>query len=146
MEVSILKLVLGMILAHPPPPRSEVLAYVSKYGKNITALAIVESNLDPFAISRVGAKGVMQLTPVAIKEVYKRGCGNTKLPRKFNVWNYKHNILVGACYYWILRTRYKLGVVMAVAAYNLGLSRVHESWPIETKNHVKRFKIIRSRL
>jgi soluble lytic murein transglycosylase len=105
---------------------------------DLVIIAYLESRFHRRAESHAGAQGVMQLMPIAVRDVYQQGCSR-ELPSKFDVWNPAHNILVGDCYFTLLREKYKLPLRLAVAAYNLGPTRVRKPWPRETRRYVKQF-------
>jgi membrane-bound lytic murein transglycosylase MltF len=118
----------------------EVATYLMEHhDPDLVIIAYLESGFNSEAVSPAGAMGVMQLMPIAIQEVYQEGCGDRELPEDFDVWNYKHNILVGACYFGILKRKHRLSLRKAVAAYNLGPARVNGPWPAETRNYVNKF-------
>lgn len=142
--VQSLALCLAVTLLNPRQRESVTLLTVYR-SPDLMILAYLESGFLPLARSPVGAKGVMQLTSIAVKEVYIEGCGTRKLPTKFDIWNPKHNILVGYCYFTLLQTKYKLPLKLAVAAYNMGPSRVYGKWPRETRNYVRNFYKLRGK-
>ena len=88
----------------------------------LLSLARRESGLYPRALSRVGARGLMQLMPAtarsvakARKEVY----GGTN-----SLYDPPTNIALSATYYVNLLSRFEGNRVKALAAYNAGPSRV----------------------
>lgn len=99
-----------------PPPRRLIVALIRKlapvYGidaKLALAVATVESNLDPWAVSPKQAMGVMQLIPATAERF------NVRKP-----FDAEQNIRGGLAYLrWLLRY-YGGDVVRAVAAYNAG--------------------------
>jgi soluble lytic murein transglycosylase len=132
---------LCLALATLTAPQAEVVESLLEYNDtDLVIIAYMESRFDRRAVSSAGAKGVMQLMPVAVKDVYQHGCGERELPLKFDVWNPEHNILVGYCYWTLLRNQYKLPLPLAVAAYNFGPGRVRaHTWPRETRRYVREF-------
>ncbi|MDD5091972.1 MAG: transglycosylase SLT domain-containing protein [Candidatus Wallbacteria bacterium] len=96
----------------------------------ILAMIKAESNFDPDAVSKAGAKGLMQLMPGT--------CSTYKVKDPFNA---DDNIRAGTHYFSSLLTRFK-EVELALAAYNAGPSRVTQYKGIppfhETQNYVKK--------
>lgn len=92
---------------------SKIIQFTAKkYGvdeKLVMAVAKVESNLAPDAISSAGAVGVMQLMPETAQGL---GVRNSKDPRE--------NIDGGVRYLKQLMTTFDSDVTKAVAAYNAG--------------------------
>lgn len=95
----------------------------------LKAQALVESALNPRAVSAVGAKGLMQFMDSTWKEW---GHGDP--------FNPEESIAAAAGYMAALLRRFKGEARMALAAYNGGptkLERVgYESMPSETKDYV----------
>ncbi len=75
----------------------------------IKALIKVESDFNPNAISRVGAKGLMQLMPVNIKSL--------KIKDPFNPYE---NIMGGSFYFRKVLDKFNGKLNLALAAYNAG--------------------------
>lgn len=75
----------------------------------IKALIKVESDFNPDAVSRVGAKGLMQLMPVNIKTL--------KIKDPFNPYE---NIMGGSYYFRKVLDRFNGKINLALAAYNAG--------------------------
>ena len=107
-----------------------------------------ESNGNSRAVSSVGAKGLMQLTPIAIKDVIQnknilpRVCGWVTLDG--NMFKDFDNILAGTCFYKLMLIQFKGDHDLAVRAYNCGNGCVR-SWlagkrklPKETIDYHKR--------
>ncbi len=125
-----------------PPPRASVAsneryselinAAAKKYGLDaqlLAAVAAVESNFDPRAISRKNAQGVMQLIP--------------KTSVRFAVQNPfdpAQSIDAGARYLKELLDRFHGDVRLALAAYNAGPERVEQYGGVppyrETRDYV----------
>lgn len=111
-------------------------------------LAIVESQLNPRAVSRVGAKGMWQFMPVTAREL------GLKVTAKYDErLNAKKSTVAAAKYLKILYRQFD-DWLLALAAYNSGPGTVYKAikksgsrnfWtmqyhlPEETRGHVKRF-------
>jgi hypothetical protein len=97
----------------------------------VHAVIKVESDFNPYAMSRKGAMGLMQLMPQTAQELHVR---NTFSPHE--------NIYGGVKYLRYLMDRYEGNLSLALAAYNAGETTV-KKWgtvpPIkETQNYVKK--------
>ncbi len=99
--------------------------------KLIATIIYIESGGNDKAVSRKGAKGLMQLTPV----VYK----NYGVDDPFDM---EQNIHVGTAYFALLLDKFDGNLEHALAAYNCGPNRVKEYRglpPIkETRDYVQR--------
>jgi len=97
----------------------------------IRAMIKVESDYDPYAVSRKGARGLMQLMPET-----------AQMFRLVNPFHPRDNIFAGVAYFKALLVKYKGNVKLALAAYNAGPSAVDKYQGIppypETKNYVKK--------
>ena len=94
----------------------------------IRAVIQAESGGNPLAVSRAGARGLMQLMPDTAAEL-----GVT------NPFDPTQNIMGGTSYLRRLLDRYRGDVKLALAAYNWGmgnLERHPEAMPRETKNFI----------
>ena len=116
-------------------------------GNDIARIASIESSFQSEAVSSANAKGVMQLTPIAVKEVYTNVKCRNPIPIRstFDYFNPIHSVMVGACYYQHMLTLAKGDRVLAAAAYNAGPSVITMDparWPTETKVYVQRFEKI----
>ncbi|MEM9138434.1 MAG: transglycosylase SLT domain-containing protein [Pseudomonadota bacterium] len=92
------------------------------------AIARQETELNPIAISRAGARGLMQLMPGTARRVagwigedYSRG-------RLISDWRY--NVRLGETYLSARTEQFSGSYVMAAAAYNAGAGRVDE-WNLQ---------------
>ncbi len=108
--------------------------YSDLYGVNqelIKAIITVESCFDRYAVSRVGAKGLMQLMPET-----------AKLMGVHNVFNAKDNIRGGTRYFRQMLELFEFDVELALAAYNAGPNAVQKYKGIppykETQGYVKK--------
>jgi hypothetical protein len=75
----------------------------------VRAIILAESSYNPYAISRKGAKGLMQLMPITAKELGVK-----------DSFNPVQNIYAGVRYFKNLLERYNGDVKLALAAYNAG--------------------------
>jgi hypothetical protein len=98
--------------------------------KLITAVVRAESDFDTGAISRKGAKGLMQLMPETAKELGVKNC-----------YNPVENIMAGTRYLKNLLNRYDGNIELTLAAYNWGMGNVESQsgeLPRETRNYIAR--------
>ena len=90
----------------------------------VLAMTRQESGFDQFAVSRAGARGMMQLMPGTAKTMARQ----LELPfsqeRLLNDVGY--NIVLGRAYLEMLLDRYGGSYLLAVAAYNAGPARVNQ--------------------
>jgi len=102
----------------------------------VKAVMRAESGFDPFAISRKGAQGLMQLMPATAR---MHGVRESFRPRD--------NIEGGARHLRMLLDRYGGNLPLALAAYNAGSGRVEAAGGVpnitETREYV--FKVLRYR-
>ena len=104
-----------------------------KYGVEfslIKAVIKVESDFNPEAVSKKGAKGLMQIMPDNFKSLAVK-----------DPFNPYQNIMAGAFYLQQLLKRYEDKLHLALAAYNAGPEAVDKYKKIppykETQNYVK---------
>jgi len=97
----------------------------------LRALIHVESGFNPYAISRAGARGLMQLMPPLLQEY--------KVSRPFD---YRQNIIAGTRHLAYLLKRFNQNIALATAAYNAGEGAVRKYKAIppykETQNYVRK--------
>jgi soluble lytic murein transglycosylase-like protein len=79
----------------------------------IKAIIMAESSYNPKAVSKRGAKGLMQLMPKTAREMGVK-----------DIFNPEHNISGGVRYYKKLLKQVDGDVKLALAAYNAGLRMV----------------------
>ncbi len=108
--------------------------YSDLYGVSrelIKAIITVESCFDRYAVSRVGAKGLMQLMPET-----------AKIMGVHNVFNAKDNIRGGTRYFRQMLELFEFNIELALAAYNAGPNAVKKYNGIppfkETQGYVKK--------
>jgi len=100
---------------------------VCKYARRVNLpevfvhkVVLAESSGDPYAVSRVNAKGLMQIMPAAEIDVLKR------LPnqKKGDLFDSEYNLLIGTTYLRILSDRFGGDAYLVLAAYHMGPTRV----------------------
>jgi len=118
----------------PPTPFQELIEKAaSAYGLDarlIEAVIRIESNFDNNAVSRAGAKGLMQLMPATAKSLNVQ-----------NPFDAEQNILAGSRYLKQLLDRYHGDLHLALAAYNWGsgnLSRFAHAIPEGTRIYIQK--------
>ena len=107
---------------------------IAKYSvidhKLTAAIIKVESNNDPKAVSRVGAKGLMQVTEIALRDVRANRknlpASCSKVRPGINLFNPRLNILAGSCYFKLLETYVGPHLRLQIASYNAGPGRVND--------------------
>lgn len=97
----------------------------------VMAIIMAESSYNPKAISKKGAKGLMQLMPTTARSLGVK-----------DSFNPEHNINAGVRYYKKLLNQFDGDVKLALAAYNAGSRKVREHRGIPpygaTKFYVKK--------
>ena len=89
----------------------------------VNAITRQESQFDPYARSRVGATGLMQLMPATAREQADK-IGMSYDPSSLT--NPTYNVQLGATYFERLLTRFGGSYPLAVAAYNAGGGNVNK--------------------
>lgn len=113
---------------------SRIRELAKKYGvmeSLIVAVARAESSFNPYAVSRKGAVGLMQLMPDTAK---KYGV--------YNRYNAEQNLEAGVRHLKYLYKRYEQDLTLTLAAYNAGEEAVKKYKGVppykETRNYIKR--------
>ncbi len=108
--------------------------YARKYGVEpalIKAIIHAESQFNPYAISKKGARGLMQLMPETARDLAVR-----------NVFDPEENIRAGVVYFKRLLSKFKGDLRLSLAAYNAGPHLVASRGKVpsfrETRNYVKK--------
>ena len=99
----------------------------------VKAVIKTESNFDPYAVSKKGAQGLMQLMPAKAREL---GIADPFNPRE--------NLKGGIQYLRALLDRFRGNLDLALAAYNAGEQAVVERNGVppyaETRNYIKKVR------
>lgn len=110
---------------YPVEYEDEVAAYSRQFNVDpllVTAMIKVESAFDPDAVSRSGARGLMQIMPDTGEWVAgQMGMESFDINRLFDP---ETNIQIGVWYFASLRRQFNDNVVLALAAYNGGRGNV----------------------
>ncbi|MBI5546694.1 MAG: lytic transglycosylase domain-containing protein [Deltaproteobacteria bacterium] len=85
----------------------------------VAAVAIVESQFDPFAVSDQGALGVMQLMPATARELSKSPGAAVPALRERDLFDFERNLELGAAYLAGLVRQFPC-LDLALWAYNAG--------------------------
>jgi soluble lytic murein transglycosylase len=91
----------------------------------IAAVIQVESHFDPFAVSGVGAFGLMQLMPPTAQWLYEKDEGGGGKLRPAHLFNPVLNIELGSAYLAELMNRFDGDLQLALIAYNAGPGVAH---------------------
>ena len=89
----------------------------------VTSIIAAESGFRPRAVSKVGARGLMQLLPSTARYVAKRINYQNK---SLQLYETNLNITLGIEYLKYLETKFNGNRVLALAAYNWGPSNVNQ--------------------
>ena len=101
------------------------------YSKVLIALVYIESAWNPLALSHANAKGLGQMTPIAVREVVDH-CKYSPVP---DLYHWETNLDYSACYLNYCMLRNKNRVDFALMCYNGGQRQV---------NRYKRGKLLAS--
>ena len=88
----------------------------------VRAVIRCESAGDEHAVSSAGARGLMQVMPTTAKELVRLG----KIRREGDLEDPEFNIRVGTLYLRMMLDRFGQDELLAVAAYNMGPTRLAE--------------------
>lgn len=143
----------NLALRFPIAHQKHILHYAKKYNLDpawIFALTRQESAFFHYALSPVGARGLMQLMPTTARYVAQKN--NIKLPSSYHLYLPEKNIELGTTYLNYLNEKSNYHPVIATASYNAGPGRT-KTWipkhPVdadiwienipyrETRNYVK---------
>ena len=142
--------------SRPPPPLEEsppsyyLLVVRSARRANlppvfVDKVVLAESTRDPLAVSRVNAKGLMQIMPAAEIDVLKK----LGLAERGDLFDPEYNLLIGTTYLRILTDRFDGDAYLVLAGYHMGPTRVARYLAanpgISGKNLVKQFAGPRTR-
>jgi soluble lytic murein transglycosylase-like protein len=83
-------------------------------------VVLAESSGRPWVVSKVGAKGLMQILPAAETDALKR----LKRTKKGNLFNPEYNLLIGTTYLRMLTDRFDGDPYLVLAGYHMGPTRV----------------------
>lgn len=109
------------------------------------AVIEIESGGDPNAVSPAGAIGLMQITPIVVKEWNSCQSSKENMIEMDYLYNPKINKMIGEWYLLRLSTKYGCDTIEEVlAAYNGGITRLRRNnWdiskmPKETRDYVRK--------
>lgn len=121
---------------------------------NIPAIMQIESSNDPLAYNkRSGARGIMQLTAIAWKDVIYRYPRLSVYDYKKFAFNKEVNILFGKHYFQVLKQYFinsniPVTEINLIIAYNWGIGnlikwyrngKIVKNLPKETKNYIQKY-------
>ncbi|MBW1658954.1 MAG: transglycosylase SLT domain-containing protein [Deltaproteobacteria bacterium] len=108
--------------------------YAKKYGVSkalIKAVIHAESDFNPYAVSKKGAQGLMQLMPETARDLSVQ-----------DVFDPEENIRAGVQYLKMLLKKFNGDLSLSLAAYNAGPNRVDQYGKVppyrETKDYIKK--------
>ncbi len=131
--------------------------YVKRYARRfgvsenlVYAIIRTESNFNQFAMSKVGAIGLMQIVPKSAgRDAYLHVKGIKWIPSKSYLFDAKNNIELGSAYLNIIEKKYLKGITnpiskeyCVISAYNTGSGNVLK---IFSANRIEAKKIINSK-
>lgn len=96
----------------------------------VAAVIKVESNYRPTAVSRAGARGLMQLRPSTAKEVAQNLGHQVGADFADRLFEPEYNIILGVSYLSLMHQLFDNDEILALAAYNAGPNRLR-SWLAE---------------
>lgn len=113
----------------------------------IPSIIAVESGFTADAVSPIGAKGLMQLTEIAVKDA-RRICED--IPNDPDLFNPDMNIYIGTCFLSLLKIQYEGNEELILAHYNGGGRQVRRirkgKKPVkETSEYIKKVQDIKQR-
>lgn len=119
----------GVIIMPAYYPLHEISKYATKVEPAFAlSIARQETELNPVAVSRAGARGLMQLMPATARKVASWIGEDYSKSRLLSDWRY--NVRLGETYLSRRTNQFSGSYVMAAAAYNAGAGRV-DQWNAE---------------
>lgn len=119
----------GVIIMPAYYPLHEISKYATKVEPAFAlSIARQETELNPIAVSRAGARGLMQLMPATARKVASWIGEDYSKSRLLSDWRY--NVRLGETYLNRRTNQFSGSYVMAAAAYNAGAGRV-DQWNAE---------------
>jgi soluble lytic murein transglycosylase len=114
----------GLSLGYAAYPRVTLPADMARLWSYVHAITRQESLFDTRAISRAGARGMMQLMPPTAKEVSRK----MGVPYDFAklTGDPAYNMMLGSTYFAELLDRFGGNHVLAIASYNAGAGNVNK--------------------
>lgn len=115
----------GMVIHPAYYPLHELHTYVTKVEPAFAmSIARQETELNPVAVSRAGARGLMQLMPATARKV--SGWIGEEYDRGRLLTDWRYNARLGETYLARRTEQFSGSYVMAAAAYNAGAGRVDQ--------------------